>query len=365
MCRTVSFGLLVTIFCCGAAQAEGISEAIVGPSAKAKNAWCYELKGAYDDVHLRDINNNSTIVGYKPHGSFVSVMLQNGTFTEIGRMGALSYRDYDQPNGINNDDVVVGYGNSASGSSVTGYVWDNGQSFLAPGGKGGTNYVDINDQGVIIGVSQAGGHAREGNLIKVTRSANNVFRTEDLTSRLSLPVLAVEPYKINNNNVVIGRFVYRDTQGAIRGRSGYVDLDDANLTVQFINNFSPRAINDMNEMADVTARGFVVWYSGQVHELGFLPGGSAGGNPDINNHGDVVGGSLHANSVDQYDFHGVLFRSGQAYDLNDLMCEPLPSDQWIFYAFKISDKREILAYLKMSSGESKSAYLKPRTLQKR
>ncbi len=87
--------------------------------------------------------------------------------------------------------------------------------------------------------------------------------------------------------------------------------------------------------------------------LGTL-GGSFSVGRDLNNQGDVVGGSL---TKDDENFHGFIYRNNRLYDLNELV---EPGTGWeVLQAVCINNHGEIIA-IGSHTGEDRIVLLRPR-----
>jgi probable HAF family extracellular repeat protein len=125
------------------------------------------------------------------------------------------------------------------------------------------------------------------------------------------------------------------------------------------NRNSVLAVNDLAQSAGVclnaeTGRieGFLQ-KDGTRQMLGTL-GGSFSIARDLNNHGEVVGGSL---TEGDENFHGFLYRNNQLYDLNVFLD---PAAGWeILQALGINNHGEIVA-VGCSTGQDRIVLLRPR-----
>jgi probable HAF family extracellular repeat protein len=87
--------------------------------------------------------------------------------------------------------------------------------------------------------------------------------------------------------------------------------------------------------------------------LGTL-GGSFSIARDLNNHGEVVGGSL---TEGDENFHGFLFREDRLYDLNEFLD---PGNGWeVLQALGINNQGEIIA-IGSNTGQDRIVLLRPR-----
>lgn len=121
-----------------------------------------------------------------------------------------------------------------------------------------------------------------------------------------------------------------------------------------------QAINDLGQMAGVSinaATGRIEAFreeAGKRTSLGTL-GGSFSIARDINNGGEIVGGSL---TKGDDDFHGFLYRDDQIHDLNELL---VPGSQWeLIQALSINDRSEILG-IGSRDGQDRMVLLRPST----
>lgn len=94
--------------------------------------------------------------------------------------------------------------------------------------------------------------------------------------------------------------------------------------------------------------------NGARNMLGTL-GGSFSIARDLNNHGEVVGGSL---TEGDENFHGFLYRDQRLYDLNEFLD---PGDGWeIIQALGINHHGEIIG-IGSNAGHDRIVLLRPRT----
>jgi len=119
------------------------------------------------------------------------------------------------------------------------------------------------------------------------------------------------------------------------------------------------AVNDVGQMAGVTLNSCTgrveafLQERGQRVCLGTL-GGSFSVARDINNRGDVVGGSL---TQGDENFHGFLFRGNRLQDLNELLD---PQTGWeVIQAFAINNNGEIVG-IGCHGGQDRIVLLRPR-----
>ncbi len=120
------------------------------------------------------------------------------------------------------------------------------------------------------------------------------------------------------------------------------------------------ALNDLAQCAGVSfnsATGRIEAFrqeNGNRSMLGTL-GGSFSIARDLNNHGEVVGGSL---TEGDENFHGFLYRNNQLYDLNEFLD---PEAGWeVIQALGINNHGEIIG-IGSYTGQDRIVLLRPRT----
>jgi probable HAF family extracellular repeat protein len=120
-----------------------------------------------------------------------------------------------------------------------------------------------------------------------------------------------------------------------------------------------KAVNDCGQLAGVyfsENTGRIEAFReerGKRTALGTL-GGSFSIARDINNRGEIVGGSLTHGDV---SFHGFLYRQHRLYDLNELL--PTSGGWELIQAFAINNKGEIVA-VGCHNGQDHIVLLRPR-----
>ncbi len=157
----------------------------------------------------------------------------------------------------------------------------------------------------------------------------------------------------------------RETSAALDAAFDVVDLGP------FDNNRNDlQAINDRGQGAGVSFNehtGRIEAFLQEPHPQGLgkqepaqrRPLGTLGGSfsiaRDINNRGDVVGGSL---TEGDENFHGFLYRNDRLYDLNELL---EPEAGWeMIQAFGINNRGEIIG-IGSQSGQDRIVLLRPRS----
>lgn len=120
-----------------------------------------------------------------------------------------------------------------------------------------------------------------------------------------------------------------------------------------------QAINDGGQMAGVSMNGATGRIEAFREECGLRTqlgtlGGSFSIARDINNCGEIVGGSL---TQGDETFHGFLYRDNRLYDLNELLA---PNCGWeLIQAFGINNRGEIVG-IGSQSGQDRVVLLRPR-----
>ena len=144
------------------------------------------------------------------------------------------------------------------------------------------------------------------------------------------------------------------TEAAHPGRFDVVDLGP------FDNNRNDvLAINDQGERAGVslnpeTGRLEAFQQNGEVRNMLGTLGGSFSIARDLNNLGEVVGGSL---TEGDENFHGFIFRNNRLYDLNEFL---EPGTGWeLVQALGINNQGEIIA-IGCNTGQDRIVLLRPR-----
>jgi probable HAF family extracellular repeat protein len=157
--------------------------------------------------------------------------------------------------------------------------------------------------------------------MKSTAAAASRRQMPDAASRGVLEIVDLGPFENNHNNIV--------------------------------------AVNDLRQYAGVClheATGRIEAFrqeDGKRRMLGTL-GGSFSIARDLNNRGEVVGGSL---TEGDENFHGFLFRDNKLYDLNSLLDK---AGAWeVIQALGINDRGEILG-IGAHEGHDRIVLLRPR-----
>lgn len=144
-----------------------------------------------------------------------------------------------------------------------------------------------------------------------------------------------EAYGINASNQIVGLSM----NGANRSATLW-SYDGSNVSVSNLGSGEAYAINDSGTIVGISGDSAVFWSSGSVNTLSGL-GGSFSNAYDINNAGLIVGNSTDASG----DYHGVLWSSGNIFDLTSLLDQPLIDAGWLITdAFSINESGNILAY---------------------
>jgi probable HAF family extracellular repeat protein len=157
--------------------------------------------------------------------------------------------------------------------------------------------------------------------MKSTAVAASPRQTSDAAGRGLFEVIDLGPFENNHNNIV--------------------------------------AINDLRQSAGVClheATGRIEGFrqeDGRRTMLGTL-GGSFSIARDLNNHGEVVGGSL---TEGDENFHGFLFRDNKLHDLNGMLDKSGPWE--VIQALGINDRGEILG-IGALEGRDRIILLRPR-----
>jgi probable HAF family extracellular repeat protein len=158
----------------------------------------------------------------------------------------------------------------------------------------------------------------------------------------------------------LGQAVQNSTVAATTGAEFKVQFEVLDLGPFDNNRNDVLALNDVGQCAGVSSNpeaGRIeafVQENGSRNMLGTL-GGSFSIARDINNRGEVVGGSL---TQGDENFHGFIYRGNRLVDLNDLLD---PGSGWeLIQAFAINNRGEIIG-VGSHTGEDRIVLLRPKT----
>jgi probable HAF family extracellular repeat protein len=120
---------------------------------------------------------------------------------------------------------------------------------------------------------------------------------------------------INNKGHMVG---WAETAGDCGG--GAVEWRDGKITLlvpDTANGFSvANGLNDKDDVVGVSGDHAFLYHRGTLTDLGTLPGDASSSANAINEHGEIVGGSV---AVDGVTSRAFIYVNGQMYDLNSLL----------------------------------------------
>lgn len=242
--------------------------------------------------------------------------------------------------GVNNSSQVVGWSRLATESTWHATLWNNSTTATDLGTLGGNNSeaFAINNAGNIVGWS----HNSNGDSRATLWSGSNIVDLGAVDGSAES-----EAYGINFSNQAVGLSVIGSTRFATSW-----SYDGSNVTVTNLGVGEAYAINDSGTIVGVSGDSAVFWNGGSMTTLTSLFGESTAS--DINNAGLIVGESRDASG----DYHGVLWSSGNIFDLTSLLDQSLIDAGWLITdAFSINDNGNILAYAEDSQGNGKTVLL--------
>lgn len=215
------------------------------------------------------------------------------TLTDIGTLGG----NVIDPTGINSSGTVVGFGSVANGDQ---HAFSFGNGVLTDLGTLGNQQSwakGINDSGVILG--QAGG----ASVTTTFTFSSGVFTT--------LPTSIKEVEAINNAGTIVGV-----TQ--VLGNFQAISYNGTTTTLLDPTSFSSRAVA-INDSGQIAVRAYTssgspiqgyIYSGGTLTSIGTL-GGAGTRIDDINNAGQVVGGSQTSSG----EWHSFIYSGGTMVDL--------------------------------------------------
>lgn len=178
-------------------------------------------------------------------------------------------------------------------------VNDSGQVGWASDGV-----IGLNNSGEV-----AGNHSTAGSLPFATNSSG----TESAIPS-PVPGNPVNPYSINDSGAIVG------WMGTLNGDRPFLYENGKSIDLGLLQGSQGATAFDINNSGqvvggstDVYSHPFL-WDAGKLYDLGSLGGSGIGAAFSINDAGQIVGWSSTANAA-----HAFLYESGRMYDLNDLI----------------------------------------------
>lgn len=243
---------------------------------------------------------------------------QLGLLSDVSRQGSSS----SQPRAFNNHGVVVG--DASLCDQNVAFIYRDGEMLaleIPPKQfHNGSSAKAVNDEGDVLGTSDGKPFITRDGI--ATELAG--FTASD----------SVVPEDINNVGQVLGSA----REGAFVWDAGEITYLGDSLSVS--------AINDQGQVAgSLQGGGAFVWEGGVMTMLPDLPGGSDTYAWDINEAGQVVGGTY----VSEIG-HAVLWENGVAYDITP----PVNGTLERAYAVDINDQGAVLGYLQQQTPDLNS-----------
>jgi probable HAF family extracellular repeat protein len=282
--RIVDLGTLGGGVCCSSAAAINDNGDVVGASAGHAVLWrdrrifdLGTLSGGFSSG-ATDINNDGDVVGYSDVAGVTHAALwRDGAVIDLGTLGG----DYSYAMAINDAGEVVGYSETAPGSSVLrAFSWRDG--IMTQLGTL-TLAEDVSDRGWVAGTNVDGVPARLG------RGVTTVL-TDTLGNATA----------VNDRGQVAGYTFGPGTRSFLWSDGRMVDLGILSGAT-FVQAYG---VNDRAEVVGYTDYHAFLWRHGVMTALPRLAGGSTSAT-DINNRGLIVGTS--ATTAEGYNPHAVLW----------------------------------------------------------
>lgn len=280
------------------------------------------------------LNDNNGEVGVD--GGFNAVYLTGSTAQNLLTLGGSFGSAY----GVNNSSQVVGWSRLTTESTWHATLWNNSTTATDLGTLGGNNSeaFAINNAGNVVGWS----HNAAGTSRATLWSASSIIDLGAVDGSTES-----EAYGINASNQIVGLSIIGSTRYATLW-----NYDGSNVSVTNLGVGEAYAINDSGTAIGVSGNRAVFWTGDSMATLTSLFGESSAS--DINNAGLIVGDSRDASG----DYHGVLWSSGNIFDLTSLLDQSLIDAGWLITdAFSINESGNILAYAKDAQGNEKTVLL--------
>jgi probable HAF family extracellular repeat protein len=284
---------------------------------------------------------------------------QNGKTSLLPRIGSRSYAD-----AVNASGVVVGSSIDQAASQSQAVKWENGQGVILPGFGSDSAAYSINDKGDLAGsatVSASGANWTHA-VAWINGAVTDLGTLGGDSSEASSINASGQIAGASGTKAGAGSLLLDDTAHAFLWTNGVM----TDLGTLGGDSSSATALNDKGQIVgwsgttpgggalafDPSARAFV-WDSGQMVNLGGLPGGSISSAASINNNGVIVGYAIDA----QNQQRAVVWENGEIVDLNTLI--PADSGLTLNAAYDINDAGQIVCGATTANGDFTGIILTP------